>query len=166
MSLVCIYLLQVKMRYGLIDGQQRTLEEIGLAFRVTRERVRQIEARALHKIKQPQRVRKAREEPTPLQSVMHTAAFTIRSEAELLDSAMTGAVSYTPPPPPPAAASPAAPTRRTRRSASSSPDAEALVSAGPSTRRRRSSSRSSSSGMMMGSLEGYVMRSNNATLAG
>ncbi|EWM23140.1 rna polymerase sigma factor [Nannochloropsis gaditana] len=46
----------VKMRYGLVDGQQRTLEEIGVAFRVTRERVRQIEARALHKIKQPYRV--------------------------------------------------------------------------------------------------------------
>jgi len=45
----------VKMRYGLVDGQQRTLEEIGVAFRVTRERVRQIEARALHKIKQPYR---------------------------------------------------------------------------------------------------------------
>jgi RNA polymerase sigma factor (sigma-70 family) len=50
----------VKMRYGLIDGQQRTLEEIGVAFRVTRERVRQIEARALHKIKQPYRAHQLR----------------------------------------------------------------------------------------------------------
>ncbi len=51
----------VKMRYGLVDGQQRTLEEIGVAFRVTRERVRQIEARALHKIKQPYRTHKLRD---------------------------------------------------------------------------------------------------------
>ncbi len=50
----------VKMRYGLVDGQQRTLEEIGVAFRVTRERVRQIEARALHKIKQPYRAHQLR----------------------------------------------------------------------------------------------------------
>lgn len=61
----------VKMRYGLIDGQQRTLEEIGVAFRVTRERVRQIEARALHKIKQPYRAHKMRGDVAG-RSLVHT----------------------------------------------------------------------------------------------
>jgi len=51
----------VKMRFGLVDGQTRTLEEIGHAFSVTRERVRQIEARALHKLRQPYRNYKVRE---------------------------------------------------------------------------------------------------------
>ena len=43
------------MRFGLEDGKPRTLEEIGDMFAVTRERVRQIEARALHKLRQPYR---------------------------------------------------------------------------------------------------------------
>jgi RNA polymerase sigma factor (sigma-70 family) len=45
----------VRMRYGLDDGRPKTLEEIGLRFKVTRERIRQIEARALHKLRQPYR---------------------------------------------------------------------------------------------------------------
>ena len=45
----------VKLRYGLEDGRMRTLEEIGRAFNVTRERVRQIEAKAMRKLKQPER---------------------------------------------------------------------------------------------------------------
>jgi len=49
------------MRYGLIDGQIRTLEEIGVAFSVTRERVRQIEAKALHKLRQPYRNHRLRD---------------------------------------------------------------------------------------------------------
>lgn len=49
------------MRFGLVDGQSRTLEEIGHAFSVTRERVRQIEARALHKLRQPYRNYKLRD---------------------------------------------------------------------------------------------------------
>ena len=43
----------IRMRYGLDDGQQRTLEEVGKEFNVTRERIRQIEVKALRKIKRP-----------------------------------------------------------------------------------------------------------------
>lgn len=45
----------LRMRYGLADGQARTLEEVGLVFRVTRERIRQIEAKALRKLRSPMR---------------------------------------------------------------------------------------------------------------
>eukprot|EP00250_Pteridium_aquilinum_P010173 c19195_g1_i1 orf=704-2452(+) len=45
----------MKLRYGLEDGKMRTLEEIGRLFNVTRERVRQIEAKAMRKLKQPDR---------------------------------------------------------------------------------------------------------------
>jgi len=43
----------VRMRYGLTDGEPRTLEEVGRAFGVTRERVRQIEAKSLAKLRHP-----------------------------------------------------------------------------------------------------------------
>ena len=45
----------IRMRFGLDDGRPKTLEEIGKRFSVTRERIRQIEARALHKLRQPYR---------------------------------------------------------------------------------------------------------------
>merc|ERR1712125_213159 len=45
----------VRMRFGLDDGKPKTLEEIGNRFSVTRERIRQIEARALQKLRQPYR---------------------------------------------------------------------------------------------------------------
>lgn len=45
----------LKLRYGLVDGRARTLEEVGAAFRVTRERIRQLEHRALRKLQQPNR---------------------------------------------------------------------------------------------------------------
>mmetsp|Transcript_17425 Transcript_17425/g.22681 ORF Transcript_17425/g.22681 Transcript_17425/m.22681 type:complete len:549 (+) Transcript_17425:44-1690(+) len=45
----------VQLRFGLTDGRPRTLEEIGKCYSITRERVRQIEARALHKLRQPYR---------------------------------------------------------------------------------------------------------------
>lgn len=45
----------LQMRYGLEDGQPKTLEEVGKAFQVTRERIRQIEAKALRKLKHPAR---------------------------------------------------------------------------------------------------------------
>jgi RNA polymerase primary sigma factor len=48
----------VKMRFGLEDGSEHTLEEVGGSFAVTRERIRQIEAKALRKLRQPSRSRK------------------------------------------------------------------------------------------------------------
>jgi RNA polymerase primary sigma factor len=45
----------IRMRFGLDDGNPKTLEDIGRRFSVTRERIRQIEARALHKLRQPYR---------------------------------------------------------------------------------------------------------------
>jgi RNA polymerase primary sigma factor len=51
----------LKLRFGLDDGHPRTLEEVGLEFRVTRERIRQIEAKALRKLKHPTRAKKLRE---------------------------------------------------------------------------------------------------------
>jgi RNA polymerase primary sigma factor len=51
----------VRMRFGLVDGQARTLEEVGKEFGVTRERIRQIEAKTLAKLRQPQRSQKLRE---------------------------------------------------------------------------------------------------------
>jgi RNA polymerase primary sigma factor len=48
----------IKMRYGLEDGLEHTLEEVGQCFAVTRERIRQIEAKALRKLRHPSRSRK------------------------------------------------------------------------------------------------------------
>jgi RNA polymerase primary sigma factor len=50
----------IRMRFGLEDGSQHTLEEVGLAFQVTRERIRQIEAKALRKLRHPSRARHLR----------------------------------------------------------------------------------------------------------
>lgn len=49
------------LRYGLTDGEEKTLEEVGQEFNVTRERVRQIEAKALRKLRHPSRSRKLRD---------------------------------------------------------------------------------------------------------
>jgi RNA polymerase primary sigma factor len=48
----------LRLRFGIGDGYPRTLEEVGVIFRVTRERVRQIEAKALRKLRHPIRSRK------------------------------------------------------------------------------------------------------------
>lgn len=51
----------LEMRFGLKDGQDRTLEEVGQHFKVTRERIRQIEAKALRKLRHPNRSRALRD---------------------------------------------------------------------------------------------------------
>ncbi|MBQ4110932.1 MAG: RNA polymerase sigma factor RpoD [Clostridia bacterium] len=51
----------LKLRFGLEDGQMRTLEEVGKEFNVTRERIRQIEAKALRKLRHPSRSKKLRD---------------------------------------------------------------------------------------------------------
>ena len=48
----------IEMRYGLKDGQPKTLEEVGRAFHVTRERIRQIETRTLARLRHPTKIRK------------------------------------------------------------------------------------------------------------
>jgi RNA polymerase primary sigma factor len=51
----------LRMRYGLLDGKTHTLEEVGKEFGVTRERIRQIEGKALRKLRQPSRQKKLRD---------------------------------------------------------------------------------------------------------
>ena len=53
----------ISMRYGLLDGQPHTLEEVARCFQVTRERIRQIEQKALKKLKHPSRA-------TPLKELL------------------------------------------------------------------------------------------------
>lgn len=51
----------LRLRFGLLDGRTRTLEEVGKEFNVTRERIRQIEAKALRKLKNPNRCKRLRD---------------------------------------------------------------------------------------------------------
>ena len=51
----------IKLRFGWDDGRPRTLEEVGKEFNVTRERIRQIEAKALRKLRHPNRSRKLKD---------------------------------------------------------------------------------------------------------
>ena len=51
----------LRLRFGLDDGRARTLEEVGKEFSVTRERIRQIEAKALRKLRHPSRSRKLKD---------------------------------------------------------------------------------------------------------
>ena len=51
----------LKLRFGLQDGRMRTLEEVGKEFMVTRERIRQIEAKALRKLRHPSRSKRLKD---------------------------------------------------------------------------------------------------------
>jgi RNA polymerase primary sigma factor len=51
----------IQLRFGLLDGHPRTLEEVGREFHLTRERIRQIEAKALSKLRHPSRSQKLRD---------------------------------------------------------------------------------------------------------
>ena len=51
----------LRMRFGLVDGKAHTLEEVGKEFDVTRERIRQIESKALRKLRHPSRSKKLRD---------------------------------------------------------------------------------------------------------
>ena len=51
----------LKLRFGLDDGRTRTLEEVGKEFNITRERIRQIEAKALRKLRHPSRSKRLRD---------------------------------------------------------------------------------------------------------
>ncbi|MBL9202199.1 MAG: RNA polymerase sigma factor RpoD [Opitutaceae bacterium] len=82
----------LSLRFGLVDGYSRTLEEVGKQFKVTRERIRQIEAKALRKMRHPTRIRQLHgffdaEQIDNAQNLMKVAATTRAPGA--------------PPPPPP-----------------------------------------------------------------
>ncbi len=51
----------LRLRFGLDDGKMRTLEDVGKVFNVTRERIRQIEAKALRKLRHPSRSKPLRD---------------------------------------------------------------------------------------------------------
>ena len=51
----------MRLRYGIDDGRARTLEEVGREFNVTRERIRQIEAKALRKLRHPSKSKKLKD---------------------------------------------------------------------------------------------------------
>ena len=51
----------LRLRFGLEDGRPRTLEEVGKEFNVTRERIRQIEAKALRKLRHPSRAKRLKD---------------------------------------------------------------------------------------------------------
>ena len=51
----------LKLRFGLEDGRTRTLEEVGSEFHITRERIRQIEAKALRKLRHPSRSKRLKD---------------------------------------------------------------------------------------------------------
>ena len=76
----------LEMRFGLVDGTSKTLEEIGKLFNVTRERVRQIEARALSKLRNP-------EMTNELKEIFQDHSLVVPPEMEIDSSAVMGTLS-------------------------------------------------------------------------
>src|SRR3546814_5257164 len=74
----------VRLRFGLDDGQARTLEEVGKEFGVTRERIRQIESKTLAKLRHPHR---SEEHTSELQSLMRSsyAVFCLKKKKKTED---------------------------------------------------------------------------------
>ena len=60
----------LKLRFGVGGGTEHTLEEVGQSFTVTRERIRQIESKALRKLRHPSRSKMARGWPTAMPKAM------------------------------------------------------------------------------------------------
>ncbi len=71
----------LRLRFGLDDGRQRSLEDVGNLFGVTRERIRQIEAKALRKLRHPNRRKTLRECIEPTQSPKNPSETTDKSES-------------------------------------------------------------------------------------
>lgn len=78
----------IKLRYGIGDGYTYTLEEVGKIFKVTRERVRQVEAKAIRKLQHPVRARKLQGflDMSKFQPVQLTPASNPDSDAEIVDT--------------------------------------------------------------------------------
>jgi RNA polymerase primary sigma factor len=83
----------LSLRFGLVDGYSRTLEEVGKQFKVTRERIRQIEAKALRKMRHPTRIRQ-------LHGFFNAEQFD--NAQNLIKQMQSRRHSHHPPPPPPA----------------------------------------------------------------
>jgi RNA polymerase primary sigma factor len=96
----------LSLRFGLIDGYSRTLEEVGKQFKVTRERIRQIEAKALRKMRHPTRIRQLHgffdaEQIDNAQNLMKVAATSGLPTRTPGSPAPAPAGFSLPPPPPP-----------------------------------------------------------------
>jgi len=87
----------LSLRFGLVDGYSRTLEEVGKQFKVTRERIRQIEAKALRKMRHPTRIRQLHGFFDAEQLDTQQNAFNAATAARL----QPGQLGPLPPPPPP-----------------------------------------------------------------
>ena len=86
----------LELRFGLVDGYSRTLEEVGRQFNVTRERIRQIEAKALRKMRHPTRIRQLEGflEAADLQTVPKRRAGPCRLTRAVVDNAVPIAVDH------------------------------------------------------------------------
>jgi len=89
----------LSLRFGLVDGYSRTLEEVGKQFKVTRERIRQIEAKALRKMRHPTRIRQLHgffdaEQIDNAQNLLKVAATTARPPAGASPGSLPGGLGF------------------------------------------------------------------------